>query len=50
MSLALIWDIVNSCRSNITKDMIKKLKEIDRQKMQNNEKFDIVWKIIFSGF
>jgi len=50
MSLALIWGIVNSCRSNMTKDMITNLKKIDRQKIQKISKYDIFWKIIFSGF
>ena len=50
MSLALIWGMINSYGSNMTEGMITNLKEIDRQKMQKIAKFDIFWKIIFSGF
>ena len=50
MSLALIKGLACPSRSNMTKDMTSNLKKTYRQKMQKIAKFDILWKITFSGF
>ena len=50
MSLALIWGIVNSYRSNMTEDIITNLKEIDRKKCQKLQNLTFYEKSYFQVF